>query len=364
MSKKKKLLIVKNDGLGDWLLFRQYLPCIRNSKKFKDYEITFLSNAPIISFIKDTTDKQYFDKLFIFTGYKAEKIKDSLLRFIGKYQIRYNYCKMLSEKYDIVVDMNTARFLYVDDFINKIYANEKISLNDTKSAYTTLASLIYHNKFTYTKLLNIDNNIFMSEQLSKYVGCFIEEDIPHIKPYLPFEKEEIDKTLKKFHLDDFYCFIPFSSTSWLRDWNIENFIKCADFINSKTDIPIVILGEKKSKEKSNELKTKSMNKHIVNLTGETSIKEAAIIASMAKKSICVDTFLMHCSLLGGGDTIVISNGSCHKSCTEYPSEFSVREKIFYPTHFYSRKNIILSNLNINDISVEEIVKFMQKEWFV
>ena len=43
--KDKTLLIVKTDGIGDYVLFRNFLGIIRSSDKFKDFKITLLGDG-------------------------------------------------------------------------------------------------------------------------------------------------------------------------------------------------------------------------------------------------------------------------------------------------------------------------------
>src|SRR5215217_992385 len=42
---KKRLLIIKIDAIGDYVLFRNYLEVVRASQKFKDYEIDLIGNV-------------------------------------------------------------------------------------------------------------------------------------------------------------------------------------------------------------------------------------------------------------------------------------------------------------------------------
>ena len=41
---KKRLLVIKADAIGDYILFRNYLEILRASEKYKNYHITLLGN--------------------------------------------------------------------------------------------------------------------------------------------------------------------------------------------------------------------------------------------------------------------------------------------------------------------------------
>src|ERR1700749_1987797 len=42
---KKRILIIKTDAIGDYILFRNFLEVLRTSEKFKDHEIDLLGNT-------------------------------------------------------------------------------------------------------------------------------------------------------------------------------------------------------------------------------------------------------------------------------------------------------------------------------
>src|SRR6187551_3084381 len=65
---RKKILIIKTDAIGDYVLFRNYLEVIRHAEKYKDYEIDLLGNAAwqdiALWFDKPFVSKFFFTKPF------------------------------------------------------------------------------------------------------------------------------------------------------------------------------------------------------------------------------------------------------------------------------------------------------------
>jgi hypothetical protein len=57
----KELLIVKTDAIGDYILFRNLLPYIRNSKRFQGYKIVLLGNV-IWKDLAEFYDKDFVDE--------------------------------------------------------------------------------------------------------------------------------------------------------------------------------------------------------------------------------------------------------------------------------------------------------------
>src|SRR5688572_21731561 len=67
------LLIIRTDEIGDYILWRNVLPCIRQSKAFRDHKITLLGN-PAWKEIALTLDAKYVDE-FIWLDKKKFKSK-------------------------------------------------------------------------------------------------------------------------------------------------------------------------------------------------------------------------------------------------------------------------------------------------
>src|ERR1700730_15679538 len=63
-SPKKRLLIIKADAIGDYILFRNFIELVKKSGKFKDHRIDLVGNK-LWQDIALTYDREFIDN-FIF----------------------------------------------------------------------------------------------------------------------------------------------------------------------------------------------------------------------------------------------------------------------------------------------------------
>src|ERR1700712_2602520 len=115
--RKKTLLVVKNDGIGDYVLFRNYLQVLRKSDKYKGYKIYLLGN-PLFEELSRHLDASIIDGFYgcndsFFIKWKLLKVLYALQRLRPEEIIYTNY----SRKYNI------------DWLINNITAIKKIAIN-------------------------------------------------------------------------------------------------------------------------------------------------------------------------------------------------------------------------------------------
>lgn len=208
-------------------------------------------------------------------------------------------------------------------------------------------------------------NSFYPATASNLANNFLEEKNPLLQSIsLPFTDKDYSKTKQyikdTYGIERFICFVPFASLQ-IREWSINNFDKVADFITKHSSLKIIILGTKNDCDKASIFNT---NKNCINIVGKTTILESMIISALSSFSLCVDTSLMHCALLGGSDTICISNGNTHIWSMEYPHlpPPLLKQKIFYPPQFNPKGKQMLSTIDINTIKAEDIIHYIDENW--
>ena len=114
---EKTLVFIKNDLIGDYILFRNFLPYIKQSKKYKDYKIILIGNIAWKN-IAETFDAGYYD----------EMIWDSFDRINKDLVYRTKTIKnILSKGYETLFYPVYSGDEYTEQFlISKIIAKEKI----------------------------------------------------------------------------------------------------------------------------------------------------------------------------------------------------------------------------------------------
>ncbi|HEX8020685.1 hypothetical protein, partial [Mucilaginibacter sp.] len=113
--KSNRILIVRLDAIGDYLLFRNYLSCIKEAPKFKGYKLTLLGNVAFKD-IAEAYDKDVIDE-FIW-------INPSIIYNINeKIRLSFNIKK---RAFDILINPVHSRVFHTDEFISQLGAKQKI----------------------------------------------------------------------------------------------------------------------------------------------------------------------------------------------------------------------------------------------
>ncbi|MCO5947669.1 glycosyltransferase family 9 protein [Mucilaginibacter flavidus] len=115
--RKDTLLLVKCDGIGDYLLFRDYLYFLRASEKYKDHQIYLLAN---------TGSKEI-------ATYLDSKIIDGFYWYSDSFFLKWDLVKLMFRlqllRPETLVYTNYSRRYIVDELIRNINAKHKIAVD-------------------------------------------------------------------------------------------------------------------------------------------------------------------------------------------------------------------------------------------
>jgi ADP-heptose:LPS heptosyltransferase len=304
----KKIIVVCTDRIGDTLNTLYFINNLR--KNFMNSEITYI--------IKKFSDDDFFKKIF---SVKVNKIYE--ISYDGKNNILFldpeleKYLK--EEKFDILFDLNP----FVDPIIKKINYKTSIGFWRPMMRY-----------FTNEEPLKNDIEFKMKPSIPKSLNNLNLLSILGLKCNLEYEIPDFDIN-KNFDIDGkkIIC-VCFESTACNRTLYENKAKEIMNFINSELmEYTIVILG---SNINSHGISVKD-NEKIINLTGKTSLTEAAYIIKKSDLMLSVDTGMMHLSSYLKIPTIGLFFGShpelnCPQGLSEsivIHSYFLEDGKIFY-----------------------------------
>lgn len=292
-NKKKTLLICRFDGIGDYVIMRQFFKSIRNSKKYKDYKIIFAGRNEFADFA-EKYDKEYIDE-FIWIHYPS---------FMAEQEVRKKYLQMFEKmEVDEVISPVYDREVYVcekviDQFKNSIVYGHKGPLGRLKKCLSD-AGIERYNK-NYTKFINTgDDVIFETERYKLFFEQILEEEcIPDDTTFGP----AIDLT------SDYALVGPFAGAPE-RTWSIDNFIEVINYITEKLGYKVGILGGTYDKNKAEYIieKVNDQNK-VINLAGKITVSELPIYLSYSKFLLTNETGTVHIAKSTGNKVYSISNG--------------------------------------------------------
>lgn len=314
-AKTKKILIVRVDEIGDYMLWRPFLKTIVDSPVYKGYEFHFCGNKSWKTLF-DT-----FDGELVRHSFWIDKI-----RFKKKMGYRYQFLKTIyQQNYDVVINPTFSRDKRNDDSIVRASkAPEKIGMvanTDSVRAYES-----GYDKDLYTRLFDhtekpvfefIRNKLFaefVSGGPSAVANTKIDTNcLPALTVSVP---------------EKYFVVFP-GSRSRSRIWPTEYFTKVSNHIFENYGWTAVTAGTKADKEYTGAFT--DLYKHpLIDLTGKTSLTEMLSLLKNAQCLLTVDTGSVHLAAAVGCTVFGIFNGSQYKRFAPYPAGIADNVYSIYP----------------------------------
>jgi ADP-heptose:LPS heptosyltransferase len=306
------LLIVRLDGIGDYILFRNFIEILKKSKKYCNYKITLCGNI-IWKDLAETYDKSFLDNFIWIDRRKFNWnpiYRFKILRYINQYG------------FEIAIQPTySRRFFHGDSIIKASGAKERIGSEGDLTAITKRLKNISDGY--YTKLLSVKKeSIFEFYRNKEFFEYILGEKIKLSGPNFKVNNE----TTKVF-LNNPYAVIFPGVGSKLRRWQPEKFAKIADYIYEKYGLEVLIAGSRKDNFLTSRIINMSKNAKIIDITGVTMLTELVQIIKNAKILVSNETCAVHIAAAVGTKTICISMGFRFGRFDPYPKE--IFNKVFY-----------------------------------
>ena len=321
---KKKLLIVRPDAIGDYVLFRNCLPEIRSEGKFAGYKIVLLGNI-VFKDLAEAYDSSFIDE---FIWINPNEVNTIGARFKLLLKLKLHFFEIIINplhshylEYDIFLSQVKAKILIGskgDDVRLKTGENQQLS----NSLYTYLVEVPGTEEFEFFRniafmgnLLNRSvRNVSLSLKGSKI--CDLQEDCLKI------------------------IIVPGAGDKFRR-WSPENFAVLIKDIDSNLHkkIRFIITGSQSERIIADQIK-KHVGKHnVISLCGEITLVELVDIIAGAKLLISNETGTVHIAAAVGTPAVCISNGNHFGRFNPYPEVLSKCIYTVYPDEsFYDKNN--------------------------
>ena len=338
--KKKTLLLLRLDSIGDYVLFRNFIPSLKSSKKYKNYDITLCGNLWWKE-LSENMDAEYISE-FIWIDYP--KMTNPKYR----YKI---YKKIHSKGFEILIHPSFSRDMFSDSIVLNSGAKEKIgydgdlsNLNETKKNT---------NNLSYTKLI---------PSLSKYRFEFYR-NLDFFSQLLP-EKLIINKPSIDYPttIEHKIIICPGAKDDFRR-WSPKNFARLCNMLNKEfSSHEFIICGSKQDSLFAKEIIDNS-EIYFSDLTGKQNLVQLVKIMAQARLVITNDSGPFHIAVALGKNVICLSNGNNYGRFSPYPKEMNTKSMVIYPPEVLSlseeeRLNKFckeVKNININEINTEQVL---------
>ena len=213
---KKTCLIIRLDGIGDYVLFRNYIEKIKDSKKYKGYSVSLLCDEALKGFA-DKLDGEYLDEIIWFNRKK----------FFKKPLYGLNFLHKLSglKFHTIISPVYTRNYFFTDTFVRLINAKEQIGStgdeidislgqkNISNGWYTSLVSATSGTMFEFYRNKEFFENL-IGEEIT----------LPRPKIALPAKKSSFVKEIEKEMKNKYFAVLFIGGSDDLRRWSKKNLL--------------------------------------------------------------------------------------------------------------------------------------------
>ncbi len=244
-------------------------------------------------------------------------------KFIRNLIYRFKNLKLISKYgFEIAIQPTYSReFFYGDAVIKASGAKARIGSEGDLSNITKRQKKI-SDKY-YTTLVPVKKeNIFEFFRNKEFFEYILKKEIELSRPSF-----KLDKRLTKLPTNKYYAIIFPGARSKYRQWPPNKFAEVADYVCKKYGYNIIIGGSKADKILAEDIKKKSKNLNIIDLTGRITLAQLVQIIKNAKMLISNETVAVHMAVAVGTKTICISTGFHFGRFNPYP--IKIFNKAFY-----------------------------------
>ena len=348
----KTLLLIRLDGIGDYVLFRNYIQILAESQKYKDYSITLLGNRAWKG-LSEELDQKFIDN---FIWIDTSKFTKNLI---------YRYRKLreiVSKTYEIIVNPTFSRQYFLDDNISKLVnAKTKISNHGDLSNIKMWQRKI-SNKY-YNTLIEVDDRLMFEFNRNRdFFEALIKRELQISKPYISHERN-----CTTLELPTKYIILSIGAGSCSRKWTINNYAELGSFINEKYGYDIVLCGGTDDIEDAKKFKN-YYNKSFKDLVGQISLVDYLYVIKNACYMISNESSSPHLAMaVGMNNVFVIANGNNYGRFSPYPNNIKGSYyAIFHPSivqnqHKFqsiSHNSASASLYDIQEITIDAVKKVL------
>ena len=345
----KKILIIKPDHIGDYILFRDFIRDIKKTKGYENSHITCVLNQNIRD-LAEYLDKDIIDS-FIFID---------LQKYIQNdwYTLRQNQI-IQQQSYTMIINALYHKFETFETLIESIDAQYKYGLKeDLKESHKEYQAKYEKN---YSKLVNISKNTpFIFEGTKELFNKIFSTKMLTKKPIINLTTNPI----YDFRFKQNYIVIFIGSADQYRKWSIYNYISLIQYILTATSLEVIICGSNQEYEDALKIENTINDKRLNNLCTQTSLIDMLFIIKDAQLIISNETGIAHISTALNKYTLVISNGNHFGKFTPYPKLYTNKYFGIYPFNIdndfneLKEKYYIKSSLDINTIKPNDIINIL------
>ena len=301
LQSPENILIIRLSAIGDVVMASGLLPSLR--ALYPNAKISWLTEPATASLLKGhplldqiiVWDKQAWKKRWK-NGEKLGVLNDVLAL---RKQLKH-------AKFDLVLDaqglLKSGIWAWMTGAKRRIGLGSKEGSQHLMTEVTPRddSAIISSEYRGLVKYLGADDD-FVAQHYHMALDQFADED-----PLAKFKAEKLPSE-NTASLDEYIVLCPYT-TRPQKHWFDHHWIKLAELLESKYQLPCLVLGGPPDKAQADKLVAQMPN--AFNLAGETSLMASNQVISKAKMLVGVDTGITHMGIMHNVPTVTIFGSTC------------------------------------------------------
>lgn len=355
----EKVLLVRVDEIGDYLLWRKFIIEILTSSLCQQKEVHFIGNAAW----KSLFDIEFSDTTFT----KIFWLNKQLYKTSINYRFRFSK-NIFQENYTIVINPTYSRAKRVDDSLVKAAkANNNYGYVRNNENYLPYEQSYDRN--LYDKLLQIHQKPVFEFNRNKAFTEWLTQSNSLITNTSLSDAIKLPEINKKYNTPDNYFIVFPGSRSNKRIWSAENFTIVSNYLYDRYKCTVILAGAATDSQYGDAFEN-NYNHPMANLIGRTNLPETLALLKGAKCILSVDTGSIHLAASVNCLSFGIFNGSQYGRFSPYPNTVSTKIKSIYPASISNEiANMDMVNekyehivpIDYNEVSALQVIEMIEKE---
>ena len=295
--RQKRLLIIKADAIGDYILFRNFIELVKNSEKFKDHRIDLLGNE-LWQDIALTHDREFIDN-FIFINLNDLYTTPLQTLKLG--------CRLFLNKYHTVLQPTHTRTLAGDGLAALTGSRNIIGfesdLEGIDPRYKVKTDKFYSRQFQYP-----ENVYFEFDRTKFFFETVLGRQLIIQKPCL-----RIEKTTKNGII-----VFPGAGVS-KRSWEPQKFLELVMLLIRHTSKQVILAGGAGDIKIGEMLMTDLPPERVINSIGQTSLTRLIRVIADAELVVSNETSAIHIAAAVNTRSVCILGGGHFGRFAPYPA---------------------------------------------
>jgi len=296
---QKRLLIIKTDAIGDYIVFRNFIEVIKHSEKFKNYQVDLLGNS-LWQDMALKYEAEYIGNFYFINQYKLYEAPLTLLNLAWR---------LFRNNYQIVLQPSSTRLLITDGLAALTAAKQIIGFeSNTEGILPKYKEKT--DKFYTTRLILPPNIYFEFERSKFFFGQFLMETIALNTFSIPVEKKESSGIV----------IFPGAGIA-NRSWQKEDFLALLKLIQQYTQQQIYLAGGPGDLPIGEYLSENMPSQRLTNLIGKTSLPQLIELIGNATLVVANETSAIHIAAATKTPSVCILGGGHFERFAPYPEYF-------------------------------------------